>query len=96
LSAKAIGLSSIVLGFILLIGLFTPIAGLFATLGYLMNGAAFFLATDLNKHPGAFTALDLAGISLALVLLGPGAYSVDALLFGRREIMISEPRRPPH
>lgn len=33
------------------------------------------------------TAL-LVADALALVLLGPGAYSVDALLFGRREIVI--------
>ena len=30
----------------------------------------------------------LAAIAVALALLGPGAYSVDARLFGRREIVI--------
>lgn len=32
----------------------------------------------------------LAAIAIALALLGPGAYSVDARLFGRREIVIEE------
>jgi len=32
----------------------------------------------------------LAVISAALVLLGPGAFSLDARLFGRREIIIPE------
>jgi hypothetical protein len=34
----------------------------------------------------------LIAITAALALLGPGAFSVDARLFGRREIMI--PRNP--
>jgi hypothetical protein len=33
-------------------------------------------------------------MSLALVLLGPGAFSLDARLFGRREIIIPVGRRP--
>lgn len=34
-------------------------------------------------------------MSLALLMLGPGAFSLDARLFGRREIIIPEGRRPP-
>jgi hypothetical protein len=34
-------------------------------------------------------------MSFALVLLGPGAISVDARLFGRQEIIIPDGRRPP-
>jgi hypothetical protein len=30
-------------------------------------------------------------ILLAIIVLGPGAFSVDARLFGRREIIISAP-----
>jgi uncharacterized membrane protein YphA (DoxX/SURF4 family) len=33
-------------------------------------------------------AIMATGIATGLVLLGPGAYSVDAFLFGRREIVI--------
>lgn len=32
----------------------------------------------------------IAAIAFALALLGPGAFSVDARLFGRREIVIEE------
>jgi hypothetical protein len=34
-------------------------------------------------------------MSAALVLLGPGAFSLDARLFGRREIIIPEGGRSP-
>ena len=46
--------------------------------------------TGANDHISAFAAFNLAAISAALVLLGPGAFSLDARLFGRREIIIPE------
>ncbi|MDQ1063581.1 hypothetical protein [Stenotrophomonas sp. SORGH_AS_0282] len=45
---------------------------------------------------GVDAALDgwpLAGLLLALLLLGPGAYSVDAVLFGRRVLERPASRR---
>jgi hypothetical protein len=33
--------------------------------------------------------------AVALAMLGPGAHSVDARLFGRREIIIPDCRRRP-
>jgi uncharacterized membrane protein YphA (DoxX/SURF4 family) len=88
-------LFAIVVGLALLIGFLTPIAGASATLGSIILGVSLFLSADASKHSDALTALDLAVISIALVLLGPGAFSLDARLFGRREIIIPESRRPP-
>jgi hypothetical protein len=34
-------------------------------------------------------------MSIAITLLGPGAFSLDAHLFGRREIIIPGASRPP-
>jgi hypothetical protein len=48
--------------------------------------------TEANNHISALTAFNLAAISAALVLLGPGSFSLDARLFGRREIIIPEGR----
>ncbi|HEY6851203.1 MAG TPA: hypothetical protein VI320_33955 [Terracidiphilus sp.] len=76
-------------------GFVTPAASAAATVGYLTAGVASFLMTDGNNHIGPVAAFNLAAISAALVLLGPGAFSIDARLFGRREIIIPEARRSP-
>jgi len=91
----ALGLFAIITGIMLLLGLLAPVAAVVLTLGYLINGVTLFLTTDAGKHANAFTAFYLAAMSTALILLGPGAFSVDARLFGRLEIIIPEGRRPP-
>ncbi len=55
-------------------------------------GVSPFLMTEANSHISALAAFNLAAMSAALVLLGPGAFSLDARLFGRREIIIPEGR----
>jgi len=57
-----------------------------------MTGVSPSLMTEANNHISALTAFNLAAISAALVLLGPGAFSLDARLFGRRKIIIPESR----
>ena len=93
-SGRLIGFGSIIMGLLLLAGFLTPIAGSVAAVGCIVQSIELFLASDSNKHAGAFMSLDLAVVSISLVLLGPGAFSLDALLFGRREIIIPDARRP--
>jgi len=57
-----------------------------------MTGVSPSLMTEATHHISPLTAFNLAAISAALVLLSPGAYSLDARLFGRREIIIPEGR----
>jgi len=65
---------------LLLIGLWTPVAGA------LMAIAELALAI---LHPaGRWTYLNVAVIAAALAMLGPGGCSLDARLFGRRQIQI--------
>jgi hypothetical protein len=39
--------------------------------------------------------LDIVVLSTAIALLGPGAFSIDARMFGRREILIPNASRSP-
>jgi uncharacterized membrane protein YphA (DoxX/SURF4 family) len=94
LSLKIVGLGSICLSLVLVIGFLTPVVGSIATLCYLICGVELFVSTDTSRYASALTALQLTVMSLILVLIGPGAYSVDAHLFGRREIIIPDGRRP--
>ena len=69
----------------LLVGVMTPVAAGFCALVDLAEWVSLpaAIAPSLN---GAATAA-------ALTLLGPGAYSVDAVLFGRRVFVVA-PGRP--
>jgi uncharacterized membrane protein YphA (DoxX/SURF4 family) len=53
------------------------------------------MASDAGMHDRGCTAVCLGVVSISLILLGPGAFSLDARLFGRREIIIPEIPRPP-
>ncbi len=94
LSVWGTALLAVVVGLMVLIGFLTPVAGVAATIGYAVTGISMLLTGEADRHVQGLTALDLAVMSLALVLLGPGAFSLDARLFGRREIIIPEGRRP--
>jgi uncharacterized membrane protein YphA (DoxX/SURF4 family) len=79
----------------LVVGFLTPAAAAGVSLSTLAIAAAS--ATPAGASLAAhwqgpwFVAAD----ALALAMLGPGALSIDAWLFGRREIVIPDvPRRP--
>ena len=69
---------------LLLIGLWTPLTG--AVVCALQLGMA--LTTGAAIEP----LLQRAAIGLCLVFLGPGTWSIDARLFGRRRVVINIPR----
>jgi len=74
-------------GLLLLIGLWTPVIGVLAALGALW--AAYMEASFAGYY-----AL-LATLGAALALLGPGAFSVDARLFGWKRVEIRKSREKP-
>lgn len=90
-SSFALGLISIGAGALLLIGLLTPVVGV--VVGLAGIGVACSLLPDcVPPLFGSGVPLVFAGaILVAIIILGPGAFSVDARMFGRREIII--PRR---
>jgi uncharacterized membrane protein YphA (DoxX/SURF4 family) len=71
-------------GVLLLVGLWTPLSGTLAAM--LQLWIAFEGADQLRA------VLLLAAVGAALAMLGPGAWSVDAHLFGRKRIDIPNPR----
>ena len=93
---SAFGLMSMGTGALLSIGFLTPVAGGVAAL--LGAGVALSLLPPsvpnvLGGVPATIFAILMA---VAVVLLGPGAFSLDARLFGRREIAIPQvSRRSP-
>jgi hypothetical protein len=81
------GVALVVLSLALLIGLLTPVAALTCAA---LEAAMLFTSTP----PG--TALMLQGpvMCVALALLGPGAYSFDARLFGSRIVVLHSSDQP--
>jgi uncharacterized membrane protein YphA (DoxX/SURF4 family) len=74
----------------LVTGTLTPAAGLLAT-GLSLARRLTLDAPGRGLDSAAALGL-LAIMAVTVALLGPGAYSVDARLFGRREIVV--PRSP--
>jgi uncharacterized membrane protein YphA (DoxX/SURF4 family) len=65
----------------LLVGFMTPVAAIVIGLGAIALAASNVL--DTNQ-----TLLNIIVLTTAIALLGPGAFSIDARMFGRREILI--------
>jgi uncharacterized membrane protein YphA (DoxX/SURF4 family) len=78
-----------------LIGFLTPLAGAFASLVNLAVGVSWLLTAGTHAYDRIVAPFYLLIISIAVTVLGPGAFSLDARLFGRREIIIPEASRPP-
>jgi putative oxidoreductase len=66
----------------LLVGLWTPVAGVLLAL------TEIFLAFSHSDDPWIHILLGVLGAALAM--LGPGAWSMDARLFGRKRIQIPQ------
>ncbi|HEU4714977.1 MAG TPA: hypothetical protein VFS76_25680 [Pyrinomonadaceae bacterium] len=62
----------------LLTGFMTPIVSI--AIGMISLGLAF----------SNYDAIEIAIIAFAIALLGPGGFSIDARMFGRREVFIPD------
>ena len=74
------------LGVFLLLGLWTPIAGALVALD------ALWIA--LTQPGDQWFHLRMGALGLALALLGPGAWSIDARIFGWKRLEIHARKRP--
>jgi putative oxidoreductase len=80
--ALAPAIIGIAAGLLMLIGFWTPVGGALAVLSQSWT----VLITGAMPE----TAILLLSISIAVAMLGPGAWSIDALLFGRHRLNITD------
>lgn len=75
-------------GLFLVIGLWTPVVSTLAAVYSVGIVCSLLPAADPRLFDGRVVAIRMIVMAVAVGLLGPGAYSVDAYLFGRRDIVI--------
>jgi uncharacterized membrane protein YphA (DoxX/SURF4 family) len=78
----------IVIGALLLIGSLSRWAAVVAATISFLSVFSWFPGPRVGLFETPITTMLAAVIATALICLGPGAFSVDARLFGRREVII--------
>jgi len=73
-------------GILLLVGLWTPVAGALAAI----VEAPIALSRYFSHSGDPWIPVMLAALGAAVAMVGPGAWSIDARLFGRKRIDIPE------
>jgi putative oxidoreductase len=75
-------------GLSLMMGFLTPIASMLIGLCAFGIALSWFPLPPVASTNITLSALLMVTCAVAIALLGPGAFSVDGQLFGRREIVI--------
>ena len=94
LGAAAVAVAAALTAALLLVGLVTPFAGALAAVLGIGLAMAWLPAPKPNAFEVSLTAALAVSAATAIALLGPGAFSLDAALFGRREIAIPPTLEP--
>jgi uncharacterized membrane protein YphA (DoxX/SURF4 family) len=85
---------STLLGFFLTLGFLTPVAGTLGMFGGLMIWLTIIPDCSSSLSHSNYSLFLMGVLILEVILVGPGAYSIDARIFGRREVVI--PRANPY
>ncbi len=88
LVTAAVGVLAIASSVSLLIGYLTPFSAVLVALTSLGTALSWFPAPNPNLFDTKLATALATVIAVAIICLGPGAFSLDARLFGRREITI--------
>ena len=84
----ASGAVAVVFSLFLILGFLTPIAAGLVGLDVIGMRLSWFPEPTAHTFNTNLPTTLVVAIAAALTLLGPGAFSIDARLFGRREIII--------
>jgi uncharacterized membrane protein YphA (DoxX/SURF4 family) len=84
-----VALLAFITGLALIVGLMTPIAGVLLSAGGLLLTVTSSVPGHLLLFDSGMARLEFTGMSVALICLGPGALSLDARLYGRREVEVN-------
>jgi len=76
-----------------LAGTLTPLASLLVIISGIGYALAWFPTPTPNILESKLVLANLIAMAAAILFLGPGAFSLDAHLFGRREIFIPNSQR---
>jgi uncharacterized membrane protein YphA (DoxX/SURF4 family) len=82
-------------GALLVIGLLTPFASAVVGIVGVGNVIGLIPTPTGNLFDGRLGGFEMIVMAGAIALLGPGGLSIDARLFGRREIVIPAASHPP-
>ena len=89
--AWLLGLATLAAGVSLLVGFLTPIAGTAVGLGGIAVALSLLPASTPAVFDSRLATIFAGTMLIGIILLGPGAFSIDARLFGRRQIIIPPP-----
>ncbi|HET6861597.1 MAG TPA: hypothetical protein VFH91_01075 [Pyrinomonadaceae bacterium] len=77
-----------IVGLCFALGFMTPLMSSVLVLGALAIGLSWVPSPSQNLLDTQFSIVNLVVVAAAIGALGPGAFSLDARMFGRREIRI--------
>ena len=88
-ASVVVALLAFVTGVALIIGFMTPIASVLLSAGSLLLTIDSSVPGHLLLFESGMARLEFIVMSVALISLGPGVLSLDARLYGRREIEVN-------
>lgn len=85
------GLLALVIGISFILGFLTPLVGTVTASALI---ATCFWHPEWNSSVGSLSGVSPIVMVIAITLLGPGAFSLDAYFFGRRKIIVPRLTNP--
>jgi uncharacterized membrane protein YphA (DoxX/SURF4 family) len=90
-TVRIVGSLAVLTGILLVTGFRTRLASFLLALGIAFISLHTFPLPPRDLFDRLLLTLFAETMSIAVVFLGPGAFSIDACLYGRREIIIPYP-----